>query len=104
MELTLWVLVRGVAVGAVFGVIPLVVGATRSQFRLGLKGLLACLVGAVLLGALLAMPAAAAFVWLVLRADRRATAPRQAAAQNRRRHIIDMESYPLPIEQERRSA
>jgi sulfite exporter TauE/SafE len=103
MEFNLWVLLRGLAVGALFGAVPVILGAMRNQRRLGFRGLLACVAGALLLGMFLAIPAAIAFVWLILRADRRAAAARQSAAQNRRRYA-DVRSYPLPLGRQRRPA
>jgi hypothetical protein len=103
MEFNLWVLLRGLAVGALFGAIPVIVGAVRDQPRLGRWGFLACAVGSLVLGLFLAIPAAIVSVWLILRAERRAAHARQSASQTRRRYA-DVQSYPLPPTQHRRSA
>jgi hypothetical protein len=103
MDFNLWVLLRGLAVGALFGALPVIVGATRNQRRLGRWGFLACVAGSLVLGLFLAIPTAIVSVWLILRADRRAAAARQSAAQNRRRYA-DVQTYPLPLARGRRSA
>ncbi len=103
MEFNLWALLRGLAVGALFGAVPVILGAVRNQRRLGFRGFLACVAGALLLGLFLAVPAAIAFAWLILRADRRAAAARSSASQTRQRYA-DVQSYPLPLERRRRSA
>jgi hypothetical protein len=79
------------------------VGEARGQRRLGRWGFLACVLSSLVLGLFLAIPAAIISVWLILRAERRAAAARQSAAQKRRRYA-DVRSYPLPLERGRRSA
>lgn len=103
MDFNLWVLLRGLAVGALLGALPVIVGEARGQRRPGRWGFLACVAGSLLLGLFLAIPAAIVSVWLILRAERRAAAARQSASQTRRRYA-DVQSYPLPLERRRRSA
>lgn len=55
------------AIGFAVGLVPLAVGVWKKKIKLGVLGLLASTVGGALLGLLLAVPAAAIFVWLIVR-------------------------------------
>lgn len=64
METTIGI---GLAVGAICGLVPLVYGLVRGRTGLAIGGFVACLVGGVALGLLLAVPLAGLFAYLVHR-------------------------------------
>jgi hypothetical protein len=55
------------AIGFVVGLVPLVIGVVKGKAKLGILGLVASTIGGALLGLLLSIPAAAIFVWLILK-------------------------------------
>lgn len=62
----------GVWLGALFagiitGAIPAILGAIKNKIGLAIGGFFACLVSAILLGLILAIPVCALFIWLILR-------------------------------------
>jgi uncharacterized membrane protein len=79
-------LIEGVLVGLICGVAPLFFSAGRNRLKLGFGGLLACMIGGLLLGLLLAVPVALLFLWLIFR--RRSEVPFDTQARNRRLVII----------------
>ena len=75
-------LIDGPLVGLICGVIPLFFSAGRNRLKLGFSGLLACVIGGLLLGLLLAIPLGGLFLWFVFRND--TAAPFEVQARNRR--------------------
>lgn len=55
-----------VGIGFLLGLIPLVAGIIKRKIRLGVFGLIASMLGA-LVGFILAIPAMAIFTWLIVR-------------------------------------
>jgi MFS family permease len=78
-EFYLYVMIVGAIVGALFGLIPLILGRKRGKARLGLYGFLASIVSGAL-APLLAIIVTGIFSWLIVR-DKRVQA--DTAAQNR---------------------
>ncbi len=74
--------VDGAIVGLICGVIPLFFSAGRNRLKLGFGALLACVVGGLLLGLLLAIPLGALFLWLIFRHS--TTVPFEVQGRNRR--------------------
>jgi uncharacterized membrane protein len=79
-------LIDGFLVGLICGVIPLFFSTGKDRLKLGFGGLLACVVGGLLLGLLLALPLAALFLWLIFRNS--VEVPFEVQARNRRLVII----------------
>ena len=73
-ELVLYSLLFNTAVGVVLGLIPLVTGLIKRRVKYGLLGLACSTLGGLILGFVLAVPAAAIFTWLILRDNRVADA------------------------------
>lgn len=65
-EFYLYVLIGGAILGALFGIIPLVLGRRRDKRRLGFYGFLASIVGGAI-APLLAVVITAIFSWLIVR-------------------------------------
>jgi MFS family permease len=65
-EFYLYVLIGGAILGALFGIIPLVLGRRRNKRRLGFYGFLASIVGGAI-APLLAVVITAIFSWLIVR-------------------------------------
>ena len=66
-EAWIYTVLFGAGIGFVLGLIPLVVGIIKGKVKMGAIGLLVCAVGGAILGILLSLPAAAVFVWLILK-------------------------------------
>jgi len=66
-EAWLYTVLIGAGFGFVLGLIPLVVGIVKRKVKLGSIGLLVSTVSGAILGLILAIPAAAIFVWLILK-------------------------------------
>ena len=79
-------LIEGVLVGLICGVVPLFFSTGRGRLPLGFGGLLACMIGGLLLGLLLAVPVALLFLWLIFRHG--TEVPFEVQARNRRLVII----------------
>jgi len=79
-------LIEGFLVGLICGVIPLYFSAGQNRLKLGFAAVAACVVSGLLLGLLLAIPAAGIFLWLIFR--NRVEVPFEVQTQNRRRVII----------------
>ncbi len=62
-------------VGMIVGAIPAIAGGVKGKLGLGLGGFVACMVGEVLLGLLLAIPLCAVFLYLIYKE------PKQNAGQ-----------------------
>jgi hypothetical protein len=62
------------AIGFAVGLVPLAIGIWKKNLKLGVLGLLASTIGGALLGLLLAVPAAAIFVWLIVKRPKDTTA------------------------------
>ncbi|HUR98664.1 MAG TPA: hypothetical protein VMZ26_11420 [Pyrinomonadaceae bacterium] len=63
-EFYLYVIIGGAILGALFGLIPLILGRRRNKARLGLYGLLASIVAGAL-APLFAIVVAAIFSWII---------------------------------------
>jgi hypothetical protein len=66
-EAWLYTVLIGAGFGLVLGLIPLVVGIVKGKAKLGAIGLVASIACGAILGILLALPAAAIFVWLIVK-------------------------------------
>ena len=75
-------LIDGFLIGLICGAVALFFSVGRNRLRLGLGGLLACVIGGTALGVLLALLVAGVFLWLIFR--RRAEVPFEVQARNRR--------------------
>jgi len=65
-ELLLYVMVIGVVLGALFGLIPFLLGRRRGQGRLGIYGLLACgAAGAI--SPIISAIVAGVFAWIIVK-------------------------------------
>ncbi|MEJ7716789.1 MAG: hypothetical protein WKF31_02060 [Thermoleophilaceae bacterium] len=64
-------LLIGSVVGALCGLVPLIFGVVRSQIPLAIGGFFACVVCGAILGLILAIPIAALFAYLIVRASRK---------------------------------
>ncbi|QNB44863.1 hypothetical protein BR63_00060 [Thermanaerosceptrum fracticalcis] len=51
--------------GAISGAIPMFLGASKNKLGLGFAGFMSCIVSALILGLLLAIPVSGIFVWLI---------------------------------------
>jgi hypothetical protein len=76
-------MIGAVAAGALCGLVPLVYGLARGEAELAVAGFVACVVGGMLLGVLVAVPLAALFAWLVWRQSREAHPAAGAAGHAR---------------------
>ena len=65
-ELYIYVIIAGALLGALFGLVPLLLGRRRNKARLGLYGFIASIVGGAI-APLLGLIVAAIFAWLVVR-------------------------------------
>lgn len=63
--------IGSLAVGLIFGAIPMILGAFKNQLGLAFGGLIACVIGGLILGAILAIPLSGLFIWLILRANKK---------------------------------
>ena len=81
-------LIDGFLVGLICGVIPLYFSTGRNRLKLGFGAVLACVAGGLLLGLLLAVPAALIFLWLIFRQS--VTVPYEVQNRNRRLVITVM--------------
>ncbi len=79
-------LIDGFLVGLICGVVPLFFSTGKNRLKLGFGSLLACVVGGLLLGLLLAVPIAVIFLWLIFRNS--AEVPFEVQARNRHLVII----------------
>ncbi len=57
--------------GILCGAVPLILGYRRMKAGLGWAGLAACVLGGLLLGLFLAVPASGLFAWLILKHDKK---------------------------------
>ena len=62
----IYIVIGGAILGALFGLIPLLVGRKRGRARLGVYGFIASIVGGAI-AALLGLIVAGIFLWLVVR-------------------------------------
>ncbi|MBS1796867.1 MAG: hypothetical protein JSS81_23780 [Acidobacteria bacterium] len=60
-------LIIGAVVGAVFGLIPLILGFTKQKLKLGILGFFLTLIVGTFFSLLGALPVTAVFIWLLLR-------------------------------------
>jgi MFS family permease len=65
-ELYIYVMIAGAIVGALFGLVPLIIGRRKNRKRLGVYGFIASIVGGAI-APLLGMLVAGLFFWLVVR-------------------------------------
>ena len=64
MGYTIGVLVGGLAIGALCGILPLVIGLKRNKRSLAIVSMATCIVGGLILGIFLALPVS--IVWTVI--------------------------------------
>jgi uncharacterized membrane protein len=81
-------LIDGFLAGLICGVIPLFFSTGRNRLKLGYGAVLACVAGGLLLGLLLAIPAAILFLWLIFRQS--ITVPFEVQSRNRHQVITVM--------------
>lgn len=62
---TLGTIIGALMFGCVIGAIPAIIGAVKGNIQLGIIGFVCCVVSALLLGMLLAIPVCAIFVFLI---------------------------------------
>ena len=65
-ELYIYVIIGGALLGALLGLVPLLLGRRRNKARLGLYGFIASIVAGAI-APLLALIVAAIFAWLIVR-------------------------------------
>ena len=65
-EFYLYIIIGGAFLGALFGLVPLLMGRRRGRARLGLYGFIASIVGGAI-APLLGLIVAGIFAWLVIR-------------------------------------
>ncbi len=65
-DLYLYALLLNVGLGALFGLIPLVVGIIKHQRKYAFWGLILSIVGGAILGLALAIPVAAVMTWIII--------------------------------------
>jgi uncharacterized membrane protein len=80
-------LIDGFLVGLICGAVPLYVGAVRNRLRLGFSGLIACILGGLLLGLPLAIAVGGFVVWRIYRAHNAQPIDEDTQARNRHRVI-----------------
>jgi hypothetical protein len=61
-----WILIGG-GLGFVIGLVPLITGIVKKNYKFGILGVLGAAVGGTVLGLLLAVPVAAIFTWLIFK-------------------------------------
>ena len=81
-------LIDGFLVGLICGAIPLYVGAIKDRVRLGFGGLIACIVGGLLLGLPLAVAIGGFVVWRIMRLQTAQPIAERVHARNRHRVIV----------------
>ena len=65
-ELYIYVMIAGAFLGALFGLVPLIIGRRKNRKRLGVYGFIASIVGGAI-APLLGLIVAGIFFWLVIR-------------------------------------
>ena len=68
---TLGTIIGAIITGCVLGAIPAIVGAVKGNIQLGIIGFVCCVVSALLLGMLLAIPVCAVFVFLIFKKSKK---------------------------------
>lgn len=66
-EAFFWGIVINAGIGFVLGLIPLIIGIVKRNFKYGIFGHVAATVGGAVLGIFLSVPAAIIFTWLILK-------------------------------------
>lgn len=61
------VILGAIICGCVIGLIPAICGAVKGKLPLAIGGFVACLVAALILGMILAIPVCAVFLYLIFR-------------------------------------
>lgn len=61
------VIIGALIAGAIIGAIPAICGAIKGKIQLAIIGFVACLVSALILGMILAIPVCAVFLWLIFK-------------------------------------
>lgn len=61
------VIIGALLAGAIIGAIPAICGAVKGKIQLAIIGFFACLVSALILGMILALPVCAVFLWLIFK-------------------------------------
>ena len=60
-------LVSGLLAGTLIGIIPVILGALKCKFGIGVGGFFACVASGLILGLFLAIPICGIFVWLIMK-------------------------------------
>ena len=66
-EALFWGVIINAGIGFILGLIPLVLGIIKRNFKYGILGHVSSTVGGALLGIFLSIPVAAIFTWLILK-------------------------------------
>ena len=66
-EAFFWGIVINAGIGFVLGLIPLIIGIVKRNFKYGIFGHVAAAVGGAVLGIFLSVPAVIIFTWLILK-------------------------------------
>ena len=60
-------IIFGAVLGAIVGLIPLIFGIIKKNFKIGILGFVGSIIGSAILGLILAIPIAAISVYLILK-------------------------------------
>lgn len=66
-EAFFWGIIINAGIGFVLGLIPLIIGIVKRNFKYGIFGHVAATVGGAVLGIFLSVPAVIIFTWLILK-------------------------------------
>ncbi|MEJ7848298.1 MAG: hypothetical protein WKF92_09440 [Pyrinomonadaceae bacterium] len=66
-EAFFWGIIINTGIGFVLGLIPLIIGIVKRNFKYGIFGHVAATVGGAVLGIFLSVPAVIIFTWLILK-------------------------------------
>ena len=69
-EAFFWGIIIHAGIGFVLGLIPLIIGIVKRNFKYGIFGHVAATVGGAVLGIFLSVPAVIIFTWLILKNPR----------------------------------
>jgi len=64
-------LVFGLIAGLVSGAVPMFIGMSKDQMKLGFTALIVSAISGIILGLLLALPVSGFFVWLIIKKDKK---------------------------------
>ena len=66
-------IIFGAVLGAIVGLIPLILGIVKKNLKIGALGFIGSIIGSAILGLLLAIPIAAIFVYLIIKGKNEST-------------------------------